>query len=140
MEDAHKSVLNNFESLVEDIKSLKMTTPALHIIKAVEEAVEFVAKATRNKPTEEQKHFLELMKTLNKRLKRIKPKLKRHRSLDAAEMETVEKLLDDLHHISFRYNYKGGAPTASSLIETPSARNFWNDAFDEVRERIVSYF
>ena len=132
-----EAVLKNFKDLTRAIYEDRDLRPPANlklILDGLNETVSSVGlKICQDAATSEKNNFCASLKTVNKRLKTIKSKMKRQQSIEVASIDSLRKNLKDLQNVAYRHDSTAGRGiTATSLIKTTVACKFWTESFGEV--------
>ena len=128
-----EAILKNAEHFIADILDLHPPANLKSILDDLNRLASSIgSKICEDAAASEKNSFFASITTVNKRLKAIKPKLKRQQLIEMSSMESLQKNLKDLQNISYRYNLlTGKGIKATSLIKNLDACRFWT-SFGEV--------
>eukprot|EP00118_Oscarella_pearsei_P021922 m.249626 g.249626 ORF g.249626 m.249626 type:complete len:1164 (+) comp40306_c0_seq20:82-3573(+) len=132
MADGLSSTLKHFNTLVKAISELRPPVDLKKLLDDLSETVKSVAPKLQDGSTskEEVVSVSEILATANKRLGKIKVPLKKKRTPSDSDIDSLEKLRDDLRNKAFRYiSATESGVSASSQIKTKTANDFWMKFF-----------
>ena len=129
-----EAILKNAKQFIADILDLHPPANLKSILDDLNPLASSIgSKICEDASASEKNSFFASITTVNKRLKAIKPKLKRQQLIEMSLFESLQKNLKDLQNIAYRYNLlTGKGIKATSLIKSLDACRFWTTSFGEV--------